>query len=94
MDVVARADRLNEDAYAISAGDPTLVRDLVAEVKELREALYVAQCTSRNLGEQLADIAEAMGMDRGSEDLAITSRAVRALSAVVSEGETHPEAAK
>lgn len=53
--------------------------DLVAEVKELRVSLYVAMCTSHGLGTQLADIAEAMGMDRDSEDLAITPRAIAAL---------------
>lgn len=81
-DVVDRAMRFDEDAYVIAAADPTLVHDLVTEVKTLREALYITQCTSYSLGTQLADIAEAMGMDRDSEDLAITPRAVAALSAV------------
>lgn len=79
LDVVERAKRFNEDAYVIVSGDPTLVQDLVTAVEELRISLYVAQTTSHALGSQLADIAEAMGMDRNSEDLAITPRAVAAL---------------
>lgn len=74
LDVVARARRLNEDARIIAENDPTLVHDLAAEVTELRHSLYVTQTTSHNLGSQLADIAEAIGMPRDSEDLAITPR--------------------
>jgi hypothetical protein len=66
MDVIERATRFNEDAYVIAAGDPALVHDLVAEVKRLREGLYIAMTTSHNLGGHIADIAEAMGMDRDS----------------------------
>ncbi len=80
-DVVERAQRFNEDAYLIAAGDPFLVRDLVATVEDLRVSLRVAQSTSYGLGEQLADIAEALGMGRDAEDLAITPRAVAAIKA-------------
>lgn len=76
-DVIARAQRFNEDARVIAVNDPTLVHDLVAEITELRFNLYIAQTTSHNLGSQLADIAESIGMPRDSEDLAITPRVLR-----------------
>lgn len=76
-DVIARAQRFSEDARIIAANDPTLVHDLVAEVTELRFNLGIAMTTSHNLGSQLADIAEAIGMPRDSEDLAITPRVLR-----------------
>lgn len=74
MSTTERAKRYNEDAYVIAAADPTLVHDLVAEVEQLRYDLYVAMSTSHNLGGALADIAEMIGMDRESEDLAIVPR--------------------
>jgi hypothetical protein len=61
----------------------TLVPELVAALKAERRDRHLIMTTAAVLGEHLADIAELVGLQRDSEDLAITPR----VQAVVAENE-------